>query len=394
MLLCIGIMLMICLAACLIATEVVTEGASRKYIRGANMAALAPATAESPVALGGARAKAVSPSDCAWVTLVMRGAAYVPGALALAASLRGTRAARVCMITEDVPRGARELLAAAFDRVVPVPVISFRTCPMRTEKQNAIYGSWIADGYTKWNCLALSEYARVCFLDADTVVVGNCDSLFELPAPAGIFSSPWGYPYSERGAGLPNHYWHGGPPAHGSPIRDIDAIEGLRNSFTAFGTTMLLTPGEGLLASYEAYCAAQLEERGCVGERGCYNGADEQTIVGFFLSLAAGGAATAPAATWHHIDQRYGDIPWHPRWQEAAPAKGRGAKKASAAVKLSGRILHYHGRDKIWTLSPDKWPDAVIWWKYAVAAVAANPAAEAVFDYEYLVQARAKLAPP
>ncbi|NBQ70023.1 MAG: hypothetical protein EBU46_14830, partial [Nitrosomonadaceae bacterium] len=258
---------------------------------------------------GAPAARAAVAARSAWVTLVMRGDAYVPGALALAASLRasGTAAATVCMVTDDVSAGARALLGRAFDRVVAVDKLTYPACPMRTEKQNALYGSWIADSFTKWRCLGFVEYARVIFLDADTVLLGNCDHLFAVPAPAGIFSSPWARPYAaqESGGGLPNPYLlagkhkgehKGAALAHGAAVPDAAVARGLRGAFVAFGTTLLLAPAPGLLAEFCAYCARAVAARGCVGSPGCYSGADEQSIVGFFLARRAAGPAGAHGA--------------------------------------------------------------------------------------------------
>jgi len=365
----------------------------------------------------------------AWVTLVMRGDAYVPGALALAASLRGsgTAAATVCMVTPDVSAGARALLSRAFDRVALVDPLTYPTRPMPTAKQREIYGGWISDACTKWRCLGLAEYARVIVLDADTVLLGNCDHLFDLPAPAGIFSSPWAAQYAKRPPGLPDVYNPGAsagkkpvrkrgdrparadpphgadrparadpphgadrparadPPhgadrpapvdlPHGAPVPDAAVARGLRESFTAFGTSMLLAPAPGLLEEFIAHCEAVVAASGQIGTAGCFNGADEQMIVGFFLQRAT---AQARAPVWHHISQRFGDIPWHANWQE-----GAGSAPAGAKWPADSRILHYHGQRKAWEMRPSEWPDVAIWWRFAAAAIAADPAAAAVLASE------------
>lgn len=56
----------------------------------------------------------------AFVLLVMKGDAYVPGALVAAYSLRltGSSADLVCMVTPDVTETARKRLAVAFTKVV------------------------------------------------------------------------------------------------------------------------------------------------------------------------------------------------------------------------------------------------------------------------------------
>ena len=362
------------------------------------IAAHAPAV-QAPAAHAPAVHAPARHANNAWVTLVMRGDAYVPGALALAASLRasGTAAATVCMVTPDVSAGARALLGRAFDRVASVDKLTYPTRPMPTAKQRDIYGGWISDACTKWRCLDF-EYARVIVLDADVVLLGNCDHLFEVAAPAGIFSSPWAAQYARRPPGLPDVYKNaiananasagaapvaraprGKPPIadlpHGAPVPDAAVARGLRESFTAFGTTMLLAPAPGLLAAFCAYCARAVDARGCVGSSACFSGADEQSIVGFFLeSAAASSRNNANSSAWHHISQRFGDIPWHPRWQTK-----------NSAWPTDSRILHFHGKTKVWATSPEEWPDVAPWWRFAAAAVAADPKAAGVFDPEILM---------
>jgi hypothetical protein len=97
------------------------------------------------------------------VCLVMRGDAYVPGALVTAYSVRcaGTAAELVCMVTDDVSEAARTHLRAVFDRVVPVPYIRAPALPLATAKQRDRYGAWMSVACTKWNLLALDEYNKV-----------------------------------------------------------------------------------------------------------------------------------------------------------------------------------------------------------------------------------------
>lgn len=63
----------------------------------------------------------------AWVVLVMKGDAYVPGALVTAESIKrtGSKYDVVCMVTPDVTK--RDKLAIIFNKVVEVPYISAET---------------------------------------------------------------------------------------------------------------------------------------------------------------------------------------------------------------------------------------------------------------------------
>ena len=145
---------------------------------------------------------------CAFVSLVMRGDAYVPGALVCAHSLRlaGTRARLVCMVTACVSALARRRLRCVWDEVVEVPALRFECRKLVSVKQRRMYEQWVETSFTKWNCLALTQYAKVVFIDADKVVLANCDELFSLRAPAGTFSSPWAWPFNTKGEGIPNPY--------------------------------------------------------------------------------------------------------------------------------------------------------------------------------------------
>jgi len=80
-------------------------------------------------------------SSFCYTTLVMKGDAYVPGALVMAGSLRNTKTPHdlVCMVTPDVSSKARKQLSLVFDRVIEVPVLEFTCKPLRTDKQNELY---------------------------------------------------------------------------------------------------------------------------------------------------------------------------------------------------------------------------------------------------------------
>ncbi|AGQ20284.1 p13 [Clostera anastomosis granulovirus A] len=117
---------------------------------------------------------------CAYVTLVMRGDAYVDGAIALANSIRATNTKYdlVCMITNDVTRS--EELRELFTRVVCVPYWHFSCGQMLTDRQRQLYGNWINYSFTKWRCFQVMKmYERCVYMDADQVVLRNIDHLFE-----------------------------------------------------------------------------------------------------------------------------------------------------------------------------------------------------------------------
>lgn len=135
-----------------------------------------------------------------YCVLVMSNEEYVVGAAVVAESLRATGAKYPiwCMVA-DIRPAAVEILKTQFDHVVEVPIIEHPCLPMKTAKQDAIYGSWIHKSFTKWNIMnpELFPCAKVLLLDADLEVKSNIDDLFDLEAPAATFSSSWASPYVE-----------------------------------------------------------------------------------------------------------------------------------------------------------------------------------------------------
>jgi lipopolysaccharide biosynthesis glycosyltransferase len=124
----------------------------------------------------------------AYVTLVMLGDKYVPGAIALARSLisSGTEYDKVCLITSDVTM--KRDLERVYDRVVCVPFLHHECGSMLTRRQADLYADWIDYSFTKWRCLELVEYSKCVYLDADQIVLRNIDHLFNLNTPAMCFN--------------------------------------------------------------------------------------------------------------------------------------------------------------------------------------------------------------
>ncbi|KAJ1669535.1 glycogenin glucosyltransferase [Coemansia sp. RSA 1694] len=108
---------------------------------------------------------------------------YMHGALALAASLRatGTRHEIICLVADgQLSRPALERLDPAFDRIVSVPILDTNDTSNLALLGRPDLGSTV----TKVGVWALTEYERVAFLDADTLVLGSIDSLLCLDPSA------------------------------------------------------------------------------------------------------------------------------------------------------------------------------------------------------------------
>ncbi|AGE89949.1 P13 protein [Spodoptera littoralis nucleopolyhedrovirus] len=131
----------------------------------------------------------------AFVTLVMLGDRYVAGAMVLAKSLlmTGTVHDLVCMVTSDVSESAVAKLKTYY-RIKRVEYVR-RKCPrMLTKRQNQLYGDWISCSFTKWQCLNMTEYEKIVYLDADHLVVKNIDHLFASKSAVSV--SFWSEYYS------------------------------------------------------------------------------------------------------------------------------------------------------------------------------------------------------
>ncbi|XP_047532614.1 glycogenin-1-like isoform X4 [Vanessa atalanta] len=115
-------------------------------------------------------------SNQAWVTLATNDS-YGLGALVLAHSLRrvGSAYPAVVLITPSVTEAMRERLRAVFAEVVVVNVLDSQDATHLALLQRPELGIT----FTKIHCWNLTQYEKAVFLDADTLVVQNCDELFE-----------------------------------------------------------------------------------------------------------------------------------------------------------------------------------------------------------------------
>ncbi|KAJ1720397.1 glycogenin glucosyltransferase [Coemansia erecta] len=103
---------------------------------------------------------------------------YLHGALTLAASLRetGTKYKIICLVAEgQLSKPALERLSSAFDRVVSVPVLDTHDYANLALLGRPDLGATV----TKIAVWSLTEYDRVAFLDADTLVLEPIDSILE-----------------------------------------------------------------------------------------------------------------------------------------------------------------------------------------------------------------------
>lgn len=119
----------------------------------------------------------------AYVTLIMLGDRYIPGAIVLAHSIKrlDSQADLVVLVTPDVSEDGKRLLSTFFDRVIlvdPVRIPNWRVKNQPSRK----YLDYV---FTKFHLFDLVQYKKVLMIDADALILKYPDHLFSLNAPAG-----------------------------------------------------------------------------------------------------------------------------------------------------------------------------------------------------------------
>lgn len=102
---------------------------------------------------------------------------YVIGAMVLGHSLRrtGWRHDTLLMVTSEVPRPDREKLGRYWQHLVEVPLIEN---PNPEDEQGTDY---FGTTYTKLRVWEQTEYSKLVYLDADTIVLNRLDELLSCP---------------------------------------------------------------------------------------------------------------------------------------------------------------------------------------------------------------------
>lgn len=258
-------------------------------------------------------------------TLVMNGNSYVPGAVALAHSLRlFSKAVLICMVTSDVTdRGA---LIDAFDQVVDVDKITVDAPRMISEGMERTYRSWISDAPTKWNILSLDRYDKVLFMDADMIAIAPIDTIFLLDVPAAVFDSHFSSKYTTDARYVfsttlqqDNIY---GDLSHGEEVPRSNVQRLLSpdklNTFYPSGGIVLVEPSKFAMNMFlrDVVSIAKTSPG--------YGGIDEWTILMFYHQNGY---------TWHHISVDYNVAAYH----------------TYQILKESAKVLHYITPYKPWT---------------------------------------------
>lgn len=113
---------------------------------------------------------------CSWVTLATNDQ-YAAAALVLAHSLRSVSTSHrlTALITPSVSLSLRGAIGGVFDEVVCVDVLDSRDEANLALLRRPELGVTL----TKLHAWRLTQYTKCVFLDADCLVMSNCDDLFE-----------------------------------------------------------------------------------------------------------------------------------------------------------------------------------------------------------------------
>ncbi|KAF9881211.1 glycogenin [Colletotrichum karsti] len=211
-------------------------------------------------------------SDNAYCTLVTNDD-YVLAAAVLAESLRKTKTTLpICVLItpSTVSKSATSTLQSLFDLVIPVPALASLT----TSNLDLIGRPDLHATMTKIQLWSLTQFTRLLYLDADTLVMSPLDHLFALPPDIPFAAAPEiGFPDCFNSGVMllrPDAATHAELTAFAARVDSFDGgDQGLLNVFFGDGTrnhpaTLLLRNSEKKKASSkktDTAAAAAAEER-------------------------------------------------------------------------------------------------------------------------------------
>ncbi|KAG0245718.1 nucleotide-diphospho-sugar transferase [Mortierella sp. GBAus27b] len=119
----------------------------------------------------------------AYITLLTNNS-YASGALVLGHSLRAVQTTKqlAILITAAVSRPIRDRLAAVYDAVIEIGEID----SLSTANLHLLGRPELGVTFTKIHVFNQTQYSKVVFLDADTLVLRNIDELFDFAATGSL----------------------------------------------------------------------------------------------------------------------------------------------------------------------------------------------------------------
>jgi len=307
----------------------------------------------------------------AYITLVMKGDKYVPGAAVLGQSFKKFSVGHptYCMVTNDVSLPAQDLLGKIYDKVFIVPMIeSKKRTKFATEFQENMYKSWIDASYTKWSFLNPDIYKdvkvpdKVVFVDSDALLRRNINRLFTLSTPACVFSSGYGRNVMDNGL-----YESYGKPRYGEVIPKSKIAFALNmnnkkrskkeSTYVLAGALTMQKPDKKMYnRMIEIIKDCELKDKP-YGHFGVVSGHDEQMLGELMLELDHDPVHITPGYAWDA-----GRVGWVPNEADRA-------------------VIHYYGNQKPWFIPRvNHWKDTDEWWSVADIIIRQFPEHAKFFD--------------
>jgi glycogenin glucosyltransferase len=270
----------------------------------------------------------------AWVFVVWGNPKYLIGAIVGAYSLRQQNTKKDIVLIHSYNANEVSPFRKLFNKILRVPITEISVVEPRTEKQRDYYGGYFSrTSITKWNCLDLVEYQKVCFIDSDIIAnKPDMDSVFDLNTPAGYFDSFYSTNWVKNG--IPTFYqqlYHG-------KIISTDAIRAsLKNGGNVVAGGIVLLKPDGSYKQLVEWAKSQK-----YGHPKCFSGIDEQLITEWLINKGQ---------QWKNTSCIYQVTPWQMR---VVP-------EIHNDIKRSYGIHYMH--DKPWENGDGQgWEDTKIWW--------------------------------
>lgn len=260
------------------------------------------------------------------VWFLFGGERYVPGIITSIYSVKrfNPLADLVVMVTNDVPKTARETIMHYATHLFEIPYLSFPGKFRMQQKMMGKYGSWIDKSFTKWNLLAL-PYEKAFLLDADVIAKKDISEIFNKTAPSAVFAKPMSSITTNK---MPIDY-----SIEDSKLTPTIAkwILSHSDAFGAAASSILVAPNmddykEFLLAMENFKPLSLLNE----------TGADEQSITYFYSMVKK--------ITWTTLGPKWNTVPWFKKYADPNPI-----------------LLHFMSKEKPWEIDINEWPDVAEW---------------------------------
>lgn len=269
----------------------------------------------------------------AFVTYIMNGNSYVEGAKVLATSIlkTNTKYPIFIFVTPDISESIRADLKKFFDDVFEIDYINHKCIELKTKNMQNIYGNWIEKSFTKLRILEetyLKDYDKLCYLDADQVVLSNIDDLFLLNTPALCYDSEYSNKYLRNG--FKNAFTN---YKHSETVK----WEFLSDNFKSpmIGKTGIIIFKQN--NNWFNTCIEILNKSQIYGHKHLFNGFEEQLLAEMFIKLKIDTTNISLMYCWC------------------------GGQFQAILPKSNVKIINYYGKEKPWNTDNSIYLDYYIW---------------------------------